>query len=434
MFSRPAIIGVIGAIVVIAAVLLNFFMTEESPLEQAAVAPAAAIGATGSGTANSTGTKAAKKDKAVSSPTSDAGTSSTTQIGSAPEKTLRPIFDVVRVDPEGNTVIAGRARPNTKVSILDGDKVIGEVMSDGRGDWVFVPEARLQPGSRVLTLSTGKDGADKLESNDAVVLVIPEPGKDISGAKSTGDRTPLAMVVPRDKALRTATRVIQAPKVSGSSVVEAETALKVEPKAQKGEIIETLANKAKDKDKVVTSSSQVTAVEPKESVVRSFPEPEKSNPGGENADSKAPVALDTVDYDDKGDVVFSGKAKPGEKVQVYVDNKLVGIAAAGTDGRWTLRPTTPVKPGNHDIRVDKVAETGKVLARIELTFVRAKPFTSLPNQTVVIIQPGNNLWRIASKVYGDGLRYTEIFQANADQIRNADLIYPGQVFGLPKTN
>lgn len=429
MFSRPAIIGVIGAIVVIAAVLLNFFMTEEAPLEQAAVAPAATTATAGSGTASSIGSKATKKDKAVSSPTADVGSSSTTQTGSVPEKTLRPIFDVVRVDPEGNTVIAGGARPNTKVSILDGDKVIGEVMSDGRGDWVFVPEARLHPGSRVLTLSTGMDGEDRSDSKDAVVLVIPEPGKDISGAKGTGDRTPLAMVVPRDKALNTPTRVIQAPKLNVPKTGVPKTA---EAKTAEAKTVDTLAKKAKDM--AVASTRQATAVEPKESVVRSFPEPENSNADDKNADSKAPVALDTLDYDDKGDVVFSGKAKPGDKVQVYVDNKLVGTAAAAADGRWTLRPTDPVKPGNHDVRVDKVAETGKVLARIQLPFVRAKPFTSLPNQSVVVIQPGNNLWRIASKVYGDGMRYTEIFQANADQIRNADLIYPGQVFGLPKTN
>jgi nucleoid-associated protein YgaU len=117
-----------------------------------------------------------------------------------------------------------------------------------------------------------------------------------------------------------------------------------------------------------------------------------------------------------------------------VDNKLVGSANTGADGRWTLKPTERVEPGEHDIRVDKVTEAGKVLARIELPFVRAKPFSGLPDQTLVIIQPGNNLWRIASRVYGNGLRYTDIFQANADQIRNPDLIYPGQVFGLPKTN
>jgi hypothetical protein len=259
----------------------------------------------------------------------------------------------------------------------------------------------LAPGSRVLSLSAGNDGLDRSESKDAVVLVIPKPGEDIAGAKSTGDRTPLAMVVPRDRTSTAPSKLIQVPKVF--------------------EVTE-LANASPDNGASL-----------KTPVTRSFSEPEKNAPSDADV-AKPPVALDTVDYDDNGDVVFSGQAEPGDKVQVYVDNRLVGKTVADVEGRWTLRPTVPVKPGVHDIRVDKIAETGTVLARIALPFVRAEPLTALPNQTVVIIQPGNNLWRIASRVYGDGLRYTDIFQANADQIRNPDLIYPGQVFGLPKTN
>ena len=49
----------------------------------------------------------------------------------------------------------------------------------------------------------------------------------------------------------------------------------------------------------------------------------------------------------------------------------------------------------------------------------------------VVVQPGNSLWRIASRVYGEGLLYTEIYQANVGQIRDPDLIYPGQIFDLP---
>ncbi|WP_196259110.1 LysM peptidoglycan-binding domain-containing protein [Pelagibacterium limicola] len=52
----------------------------------------------------------------------------------------------------------------------------------------------------------------------------------------------------------------------------------------------------------------------------------------------------------------------------------------------------------------------------------------------VIIRRGDNLWTIARRVYGEGLRYTQIYEANADQIRNPDLIYPGQVFELPDTD
>jgi nucleoid-associated protein YgaU len=48
-----------------------------------------------------------------------------------------------------------------------------------------------------------------------------------------------------------------------------------------------------------------------------------------------------------------------------------------------------------------------------------------------IIRRGDNLWTIARRVYGHGIRYTTIYQANTGQIRDPDWIYPGQVFDLP---
>ncbi|MBY0295197.1 MAG: LysM peptidoglycan-binding domain-containing protein, partial [Methylobacterium sp.] len=44
---------------------------------------------------------------------------------------------------------------------------------------------------------------------------------------------------------------------------------------------------------------------------------------------------------------------------------------------------------------------------------------------------GDNLWTISRKAYGRGTRYTVIFGANQEQIRNPHRIYPGQVFVLP---
>lgn len=51
-----------------------------------------------------------------------------------------------------------------------------------------------------------------------------------------------------------------------------------------------------------------------------------------------------------------------------------------------------------------------------------------------IIRHGDNLWTIARRVYGSGLSYMTIYQANSDQIRDPHWIYPGQVFDLPKTS
>ncbi len=50
----------------------------------------------------------------------------------------------------------------------------------------------------------------------------------------------------------------------------------------------------------------------------------------------------------------------------------------------------------------------------------------------VIIRRGDTLWQISRRVYGAGVRYTTIYIANEDKIRNPDRILPGQIFGLPK--
>lgn len=52
------------------------------------------------------------------------------------------------------------------------------------------------------------------------------------------------------------------------------------------------------------------------------------------------------------------------------------------------------------------------------------------NQTYTVVK-GDCLWNIAKKFYGNGSKYTVIFDANRDKIKNANLIYPGQVLTIP---
>jgi nucleoid-associated protein YgaU len=78
-----------------------------------------------------------------------------------------------------------------------------------------------------------------------------------------------------------------------------------------------------------------------------------------------------------------------------------------------------------------VTRDGRVHARVEIPFERAAPEGVVMLSGKIIVQPGNNLWRIARKIYGTGFRYTVIYEANKDQIRNPDLIYPGQIFAAP---
>ena len=45
---------------------------------------------------------------------------------------------------------------------------------------------------------------------------------------------------------------------------------------------------------------------------------------------------------------------------------------------------------------------------------------------------GDSLWRISRNMLGHGVRYTQIYAANTQQIRDPGLIYPGQVFVMPQ--
>ena len=66
-----------------------------------------------------------------------------------------------------------------------------------------------------------------------------------------------------------------------------------------------------------------------------------------------------------------------------------------------------------------------------MPFKKSIPVADIPVGDVVLVQPGNSLWRLARRTYGSGLRYTDIYDANRDQTRDPNLIYPGQVFVLP---
>ena len=78
-----------------------------------------------------------------------------------------------------------------------------------------------------------------------------------------------------------------------------------------------------------------------------------------------------------------------------------------------------------------VGPDGRVTARTEIPFQMANTHAGMPDDDTVVVQPGNSLWRIARRSYGEGIHYTLIFEANQDQIRDPNRIYPGQIIALP---
>ena len=119
---------------------------------------------------------------------------------------------------------------------------------------------------------------------------------------------------------------------------------------------------------------------------------------------------------------------------LYVEDRaLHPMVRANGEGRWTLEAGAAFEPGVYDLQIDMLDEEGRVTAVIVLPFERATAEEALEarSQGRIVVQPGNSLWRIARRLYGDGFQYTVIYEANREQIRDPDLIYPGQIFVLP---
>lgn len=146
------------------------------------------------------------------------------------------------------------------------------------------------------------------------------------------------------------------------------------------------------------------------------------------------LQLSTVDYDERGHVTVTGQASPGATVRIYIDDKALAEGAAGNDGHWRLSPGETIEVGKHRLRLDRLGGDGRPTARLEIAFERLPSLTVSGDNRQLRVVRGDNLWNIARAHYGEGWRYTVIFDANKSQIRDPDLIYPGQLFSLPKVN
>src|SRR6516162_5451684 len=98
----------------------------------------------------------------------------------APKPPIKPSFDVVRVNPQGDAVMAGRAAPGAEVSISRGSEVIGRVPADEQGAWVFVPVAPLPPGGQEITLSEHDQAGRDIKGDGSVLLVVPDRSTQVT--------------------------------------------------------------------------------------------------------------------------------------------------------------------------------------------------------------------------------------------------------------
>lgn len=84
-----------------------------------------------------------------------------------------PSFDIVRVGPQGDAVIAGRAAPGAEVIVRDGNSEVARTRADRQGSFVAVPAVPLAAGGRELTLASRSASGAEVKGDGAVVLDVP---------------------------------------------------------------------------------------------------------------------------------------------------------------------------------------------------------------------------------------------------------------------
>lgn len=264
-------------------------------------------------------------DKALAALTG--GAAPTTE---AAAKSLVPSFDVLRVEPDGSTVIAGSAEPNAKLEIVDGEKVVTTTNVGPSGDFAAVLDNPLPPGDHELVLrATGKDGKP-VNSEEVATVSVP---KD--------DSTQLLAMVSKPG---TASRIITA------------------PSAKQGRVT------AAGQNNVQGNASDAKPQQDGSAVASANPAAGTTTPPA-TTDGQLDVMVNAVEIEN--DHIFvAGTTKPHAKVRAYADDKLIGEIAAGGDGHFVVDGVMPLAVGDHKIRVDVLDGAGKVIIRTSVNFTR----------------------------------------------------------------
>ncbi|HWU63091.1 MAG TPA: LysM peptidoglycan-binding domain-containing protein [Ensifer sp.] len=265
------------------------------------------------------------------------------------EATL-PNFDVLRVEKDGSTVIAGGASPKAKVEVLDGDKVIGSAVAGSSGDFAIALDKPLEPGDHSLVLkATGADG--KAVTSAEVATVSVPNGKD---------GKLLAMVTKPGEASRILTKPDAGTQVAQSATPPTPaTGTQASGSNAPANTLPPLPDASK------TLANSAPAVPTTQA-----PASSASADAAQKPSEAAAIRIDAVEIE--GDKIFvAGSTRPQATVQVFADDKLIETTKSSDSGHFEAENTMPLATGNHIIRADLMDQTGaKVVVRASVPFNR----------------------------------------------------------------
>ena len=354
-----------------------------------------------------------------------------------PRKIPSPKFDLFSIDQSGSATIVGKGLAGESLDIIIDGKVVSKIIPDNNGDFATILDIGISKTPRSLTLrTTHSDG--RVVASEETVLITPILKTGIQEETSTTSASDSASASDGASANDSASASESASAIITASSGSSNDEVKLKP---------TSSTSSSELDSKLSDDSETTDVS---IAIVSSKEIRVISPALQNNAPKVlDVIIDAISYDEEGEVLLTGRGIEDQHIRIYVDNKPIKTSSIKADGTWSL-DLEEIDAGVYILRIDQLDSDGVVTSRTETPFQKetsdvAKKMAALQNNnnkesspnvgiglSTVIIQPGYTLWAVAKKTYGLGMQYVRIYHANKDQIRDPDLIYPGQIFKLPE--
>ncbi|WP_245474774.1 LysM peptidoglycan-binding domain-containing protein [Bradyrhizobium sp. Leo121] len=296
-----------------------------------------------------------------------------------------PEFDVVRIEPTGEAVIAGRATPGATVELLRNGELHDRIVADQSGQFAMIPRP-LPPGNYDLTLRVKQPDGKETASKQSVAVALEPAGKE----------QPIVALIAPDKPVKVLSQdPAPTPAAERVIVVEAiETEpggkLRVSGRAHPGAAVRLYLN-----------DSFVTAV---------------------TSDDNGRLSV----------AINAGVAAGNYRIRLDEVEAASGAVRARAEVPFNVPSTLTTASLPAQAKPSEAAPTKLAAAQATAPSDKGSPSAVVvPKITTATVSRGDSLWRISQRAFGAGQRYAVIYRANKEQIRNPNRIYPGQVFVVP---
>ncbi len=84
-----------------------------------------------------------------------------------------PVFDMIRIDPDGSFVISGRGAPDAGIAVALDGAALATASVDARGEWLSRGHGPAAPGLHQITARASAGGRD-IEALESAFVLVPE--------------------------------------------------------------------------------------------------------------------------------------------------------------------------------------------------------------------------------------------------------------------